>query len=372
VTIEVGGIAFDREGSSNAPLNATDTITNVQILTNEEGSDLGSAAGVQGKVVFPSRRTGQKFEFRGSYTGWDEEANVAGPNFNSPFVLGGIFRLSDLIGFDPANPAQPVNPVLPVGVTIEDLALSEIPLSTGDITALELVWPGLPDSFFVDGVSAPPFGDIFDVESINSRYQSDYASLELMSRRNTRPGLTWLYGPRYISVNEESQITALGTAPTRIFFAPGTVVDTGATEQATAASRTDTRNSLIGLQLGLEYNMPISQDIYFQISGRGGAFYNSSSVARSASPLLQTSQTNAGDFSALDRDTDSGESWLAEINIRGYVDLIPNTLSAYAGYDVLFIDQLALAPDQSISIDEVDTSGDLFARGFSFGVKMNY
>jgi len=43
-----------------------------------------------------------------------------------------------------------------------------------------------------------------------------------------------------------------------------------------------------------------------------------------------------------------------------------------AGYDVLFIDELALAPDQSISIDEVDTSGDLFARGFSFGVKMNY
>ena len=192
-----------------------------------------------------------------------------------------------------------------------------------------------------------------------------------MSRRNTRPGVTWLFGARYVSLDEQSEVSALGVSPTRVFFPPGTP-DFGTTLGTTAGVRSETHNSLIGLQVGLEYNLPVSKDIYLQVSGRAGAFYNSVSVDRSVSPLLPGIIPGASDFVPTGSENDSGEAWLAEINIRGYVDFIPNTLSGYAGYDLLFIDELALAPNQSLAGLPIDRSSELFARGFSFGLKMNY
>lgn len=424
LTAEFGGIAYDREGSSNSPLSVVDTISTEDVLSAEQGSDLGSAAGLQGKIIFPSRKTLQTFELRGSYTGWDEEAEIENANLDSPFFLGGIFQIPDQAEFDLATAN---NPILPIGVLDSDLSQAIIPitLNNGDVSTLSLVWPGLPASITADGVSPPALQDIFDINEVTSSYRSDYTSIELMSRRNTRPGVTWLFGPRFISIREQLEITTNGTSPTRIFQTPGVgftdafgfplpffipvpfdqitpdgdggfvdanddpvtatglpldddgnqlvfPIDSTGTVDATAASRTETQNSLIGLQIGLEYNMPVSQDIYFQLSGRGGLFFNSSTVDRAASPLRQISSTNSNDFATQESADASGESWLAEINIRGYVDLIPNTLSAYAGYDLLFIDQLVLAPNQTVAQDEVDQSGELFARGFSFGVKMNY
>ena len=399
VTLEFGGIAFDREGDSGTPLTISDTVTNVNTLTTEQASDLGSAAGVQGKVVFPSRRTLQTFELRGAYTGWDEEAVVSGDNIASPFFVPGLLQLEDLLDADITD--EPLSTILPIGVLQQDLDQFTIPLTTafdGDVSTLSLVWPFLPADVFADGVSPPTLDNIFDIQSVTSRYQSDYVSIELMSRRNTNPGVTWLFGPRFVSVREEVAITTTGISPTRIFFVEnptqfiplldedgepvededGDVIfievplDVSGNEQATLATRTEAQNSLIGLQVGLEYNMPVSQDVYFQISGRTGLFANTASVVRSFSPLRQTSSFNANDFVTRDEDSDTGEAWLAEINIRGYVDVIPNRLSCYAGYDLLFIDEIALAPDQLVSPDVVDTSGDLFARGFTFGAKMNY
>ncbi len=369
VTIEFGGIAFDREGLSDSLVVATDSATGATLLTGDEATDLGSAAGVQGKIVFPSRRTLHTFELRGSYTGWDEDFIVANSNLESAFVLGGIVQVAELAGIDVNNP---MNPLLPPGITAADLAVPNIPLATGTVSALSLVMPRLPDGLFVDRLAGPDIEDFFDVRELSSKYQSDYTSIELMSRRNHRPGLTWLCGPRFISISEDSEITTLGTSPTRIFLPPSTTPLPTGTLDATAAVRSETRNSMIGLQLGLEYNMPITQDVYIQVSGRGGAFYNSMHVGRSASPLLPTIATNATDFTAQINDSDSGEAWLAEVSIRGYVDLIPNSVAAYAGFDAVYIDQVALAPAQSVVLTGIENSGELYARGLSFGLKMNY
>ena len=409
VTIEFGGIAFDREGDSDSPLTISDTVTNVNTLTNEQGTDLGSAAGAQGKVIFPSRRTHQTFELRGAYAGWDEERTISGDNIGSPFFVPGFLQIEDFIGFDITE--EPLSTILPVGVLQQDLNQFTIPLTTafdGDVSTLGLVWPFLPADIIAQGVSPPTFDNIFDIDSVNTRYESDYVSVELMSRRNTKPGVTWLFGPRFVSVQEEVAVTATGISPTRIFFDPfnppftfvfdedgeqvfedattGEIVDEdddnaipqivftdiSGSEQATIATRTSTRNSLIGLQVGLEYNFPVSQDVYFQISGRTGIFANSASVARSVSPLRRTTSLDSNDFVTRDKSSDTGTAYLAELNIRGYVDVIPNQVSCYAGYDLLFVDEIALAPDQLVSPDVIDTSGDLFARGFTFGVKMNY
>jgi hypothetical protein len=422
VTIEFGGIAFDREGDSDSPLSISDTVTNVNTLTNEQASDLGSGAGVQGKVIFPSRRTLQTFELRGSYTGWDEEAVATGDNIGSPFLIPGLLQIEDLIDADITE--EPLSTILPIGVLQSDLELFTIPLTTafdGDVSTLSLVWPFLPDDILAEGISAPTLENIFDVQSLTTRYTSDYTSIELMSRRNTNPGVTWLFGPRFVSVREELQITAAGTSPVRIFQTPGVFftdvfgnpvipvppgditvdgdgfadpdgnpvtvdglpldddgnlqafpVNSFGTEESTLATRTESRNSMIGLQIGLEYNLPITQDIYFQMTGRTGLFANTASVTRSASPLRQASSFNANEFVTRDENSDTGEAWLAEFSVRGYVDVVPNRVSCYAGYDLLFIDEIALAPDQVVSPDVVDTSGELFARGLTFGVKMNY
>ena len=409
ITTEIGVIAFDREGLSDSPLSITDTVTNTVFLSSEQASDLGSAAGVQGKIIFPSRRTQQTFELRGLYTGWDEVNTVTGDNINSPFFVNGIFQIEDFNGFDLAND-QLVAP-LPIGVLQSDLALATIPLTTGfdgTVTTLSLVWPGLPGDIFADGVSPPSLSQIFDIDTVTTSYQSDFFSVELMSRRNTRPGVTWLFGPRFVSVREEASVTATGLSPTRIFFdqfnppftfvfdgdgdqvfidaTTGEVVDEdddnaipqivftdiSGSEQATAATRAETQNSLIGLQIGLEYNVPVSQDIYFQISGRGGLFFNAARATRSLSPLRQASSNGFDSFTTRESDTSSGESFLAEFSARVYADLIPNSVSCYAGYDLLFIDQLAFAPNQSVATNGVDRTSDLFARGFTFGVKTNY
>ena len=372
VTIEVGGIAFDREGRSDSPLVGTDSFTNATVLSDEQATDLGSAAGVQGKIIFPFRKTHQTLELRGSFVGWDQDTSITNSDIASPLFLSGILQVSEPVLFDPAGSV--VSSVLPPGVIDDDLMLETIPLTTafdGTVSTLSLVWPGLPLSVFADGVSPPMLDDIFDIQSVSTRYESDFASVELMSRRNTRPGMTWLFGPRFISLEEESEISAIGVSPSRIFLPPGSI-DPGTTQLATAGVRSDTRNTLIGLQVGLEYNFPVTRDVYFQVSGRAGAFYNSINVDRSVSALLPTVVAGATDFAPISRDNDSGEAWLAEINVRGYVDFIPNTLSGYAGYDLLFIDELALAPNQSVAGLPIDSSSELFARGFSFGLKMNY
>ena len=205
-----------------------------------------------------------------------------------------------------------------------------------------------------------------------------------------------MFGPRFLSVQERFEVTASGTSTTQFFFPPGAApfnftfdadgalvvddddvpitvpIDLTTGTDATAATRAETRNSLIGLQIGLEYNLPVSQDIYFQVSGRGGIFFNSAQTTRSVSPLREATDVNSELFTTAEVDRDSGESFLAEINARFYADLIPNSVSCYAGYDVLFVDQLALAPNQSVAVGGVDRDSDLFARGFTFGVKTNY
>ena len=381
VTVEFGGIAFDREGESDTPLSVVDTVTTADLLSTDEASDLGSAAGIQGRVIFPAPRTLQTLEFRGSVVGWEEETSVVSDTLESTFFLAGIFQVEDLLNFDPT--VEPVNPVLPVGVTTEDLAQPTIPLTTafdGDVSTLSLVWPGLPPGIFADGISPPSFLSIFDVDDVETRYDSDYYSLELMSRRNTNPGVTWLFGPRFVSVTEDFEVTANGSSPSRIFSPPifdpvtGDVLDFfgGATEDSTAAVRTETRNSLIGLQLGLEYNFPITQNIYLQATGRGGIYLNSATADRLTSPLRQRSSQFANDFTTLTTEDDTSEAYLAEFSARAYGDIIPNRLSAYAGYEVLYIDNIALAPNQSVIIDSVDQDSELFARGFSFGMQMNF
>ena len=369
VTIEFGGIAMDREGLNDSTIVATDSFTQGSLLSSEQATDLGSAAGVQGKIIFPTRRTLQTLELRASHAGWEEDVLVNNANLDTPFLLGGILQVADLAGIDAANP---MNPILPPGLTAEDLNIPTVPLNTGEVSALSLIMPSLPTGLTVNGLAGPDIGEFYDVREYSSRYQSDYNSIELMSRRNTRPGFTWLFGPRFISVSEESEFTTLGVSPTRIFFEPGSGIDPTAVQDATAGVQTETRNSMVGLQLGLEYNVPVTQDFYLQVAGRGGAFYNSMHVGRAASPLLPTVATNATEFTAQTNQSDSGEAWLAELSIRGYMDLIPNCVSVYAGFDALFIDQVALAPAQAVVLGRVENSSEIYAKGLSFGLKLNH
>ena len=156
VTIEVGGIAFDREGRSDSPLVGTDSFTNATVLSDEQATDLGSAAGVQGKIIFPFRKTHQTLELRGSFVGWDQDTSITNSGIASQFFLSGILQLSEPVLFDPAGSV--VSSVLPPGVIDDDLMLETIPLTTafdGTVSTLSLVWPGLPLSVFADGVSPP-------------------------------------------------------------------------------------------------------------------------------------------------------------------------------------------------------------------------
>jgi hypothetical protein len=247
--------------------------------------------------------------------------------------------------------------------------------------------PDLPEGVTIAGVGLPTGSDFYQVTQVNSRYESIYASIECMARRNTRPGVTWLFGPRMLTVDEKSAISTVGTSPLSIFdtglpsIPPTTPGDTPI--PASASTINEINNALFGLQLGLELNFPVTQDIYFQASGRAAALYNSTSVDRVVNPITPGPLTEIPDGipgnDLLSQDTvftsfnDSGESFLVEFSVRGYVDFIPNLLAGYAGFEGIFISDLALAPNQvSISNNRVDRSGEMFARALSFGLKMNY
>ncbi len=193
--------------------------------------------------------------------------------------------------------------------------------------------------------------------TVNYDYESDYFSIEVMRRQNISPGVTLMFGPRFVSTRDRVKLGG------SISIDPGD----GTTVDFTQTQTTEATNALIGLQTGLELNIPMNRYFYVNSFIRAGGYMNPTEVTTSVSDTVSTVETQTSQ-------TKSTGSFLGEVGGRLYVDIVPNSVSSYVGYEATWIDGVALAPAQLITTGAtgIQTGNTPFFHAISFGLNFNY
>jgi len=297
--LEIGAAGFDRPGVDSSIGVISDASTGEILFDSEDATSVGGAAGLDIKYQFETRG-GRTLRFR-----------------------------SILADFDTSNEIT-----------------SEFGLTSG----------ALP--FPTPGVSSLT-GD--DPERIQYDYESRLLSFELMSCRQIAPGITFVSGPRYVSIRELVETEIDG----EIDFQNGLP-----TVPATQVNTLSADNGLIGLQAGLEVTFPITRHLYTEGFIRAGGYYNPTEVGRSEQQIAAGQFIDPPAFG--DRLTKSTGSFLGEVGGRVFFNIIPDTVDSYVGYEATWIDGIALAPVQLLSTTSVDTANTLFYQAVTFGVRMQF
>ena len=188
-------------------------------------------------------------------------------------------------------------------------------------------------------------------DSIGYDYDSDFFSIELVTRRAVRPGFTVSFGPRIVSTKDFVEVSGSQDIGGVTF---------------TQIQTTEATNILLGLQGGLEFNLPLADGVRLQGFTRLGGYTNPSEVnIGTVDPAGTVTEGR------LSKQTGS---FLGEVGGRLYVDILPNTLSGYVGYEATWIDGLAVAPAQILSgtANGVDTANTIFFNAATIGLRMTY
>jgi hypothetical protein len=260
------------------------------------------------------------------------------------------------------------------GGTSVPLVTAPIPLASGEIDGGWAVGPrltaikhGIFDScwdlelayFGIDGfggtrnvvgatsyLTNPAF--VFAAAPVSVTYNSELQNFEVNGRRAYSDWVTWFVGFRALSIDE------LLTAN----------INAGASTHAVA-----TRNRLYGAQLGIDALLLDCDCWYVNAVGKAGIYGNSAEQVT----------TTAGLGAALPLITYAGSdtSFVGEIGINANYQLT-DRLSVLAGYNLLWVNSLALAPDQlaatnvNTGVGALDVGGNLFYHGFNVGLEYGW
>jgi hypothetical protein len=212
--------------------------------------------------------------------------------------------------------------------------------------------PNVESPFFPDGA--------FSIQQFDYLYDAELFSIEFMKRHTFQPGFVFMCGPRFLS--ERNTVTHETTAS----LSPGGGLPNILVTRESVASA---KNTLMGLQAGLEINRPISNGLYISGFVRAGGYFNPTKVQTS------TNDSALGLIESSKR-TKSTDSFLGETGGRIYMDLVPNVFSSYVGYEANWIDGFAAAPEQVLkgfgTDNSIETTNTIFFHGITFGVKYTY
>ncbi len=191
------------------------------------------------------------------------------------------------------------------------------------------------------------------VDNIDLTVDSDLYSLELSAKRTVLPGLTLTFGPRYFRLEELLR-----------FETDTTITNFFGTFQVLTQNDFEVQNSMIGLQMGFQFNQPITQLIYIQGHGKFGGYNNATSFTSIGSdnlggnPIINTIDKSTGSF-------------IGEVGGKLYMDLVPGMIRSYAGYEATWVDGVALAPSQALQfgapVASIETTNTLFFHQVNFG-----
>lgn len=188
--------------------------------------------------------------------------------------------------------------------------------------------------------------------SLQLDIEADYFSFELMRKREVLPGVTVSAGPRFISTSDS--INTFSNTPAGPLAGP-------------LFSEFEAKNSLVGGQVGLEFNRPVGQSIYVTLFGRAGGYYNGTRFATSAAPTAE------GFSNPIETNRNrSTESFVADLGGRVHFEIIPNGLSSYVGYEATVIDGITLSAENIFNPGRLDTNNTVFFQAITFGVNLSY
>jgi hypothetical protein len=203
----------------------------------------------------------------------------------------------------------------------------------------------------------PPAG-----ATINARYESELHSGELNYRYCSRSWLTLLGGVRYLQLDEEFGAQFLSVDPTIV--GPLTI-------------NSEALNDLYGAQLGADINLFESRDGNLRVSGIGktGLYYAHSENRQSVASF---NAAGAPVFAVASRDVDDRVALVAEAG--GQVSYkITGNVAVVVGYQVLFLQDVALASDQIAAGGNIaapsarlDTNGDVLFHGANAGLMFGF
>ncbi len=194
-------------------------------------------------------------------------------------------------------------------------------------------------------------------EVIFTNYNSEIYSFELNRKKSLGNGVTCYVGPRFLALNEEFATGFNQTVPTP--GGPFTII---------GVRDTDTKNSFYGMQAGLDLTYPIARNISIQGFGRFGGYGNSATFTTATSTNLSSTVTTT-EF------TDTTAAFIGEIGGKIYVEIVPNAVSSFVGYEATWIDGVALAPAQFIAAtgtSTIDTGMTSFFHALTFGLTFQY
>lgn len=153
----------------------------------------------------------------------------------------------------------------------------------------------------------------------------DLLSTEISLARKSGyfPQITWLAGFRYVNFKEKFEIHSI----------PFDLMPLNASDY-----KIRTKNDLYGFQLGMKFEQPLSERFGFKLHGKAGIYGNSAENKtffgdRNNTVILRDTRTKK-----------SGVAFLGELSLSGYYK-INESLSFVAGYNVMWIDQIARAVD---------------------------
>jgi hypothetical protein len=208
-------------------------------------------------------------------------------------------------------------------------------------------------SIYSDFGLSPP-GGFVDTDQASSHkidYDSRLDSIEVSVRRHWRilKG-AFLYGYRYVSIDEEFQYQTIGI-------------------DGELETKIDSKNRMHGMQAGLEFAIPCTACYSIEVFGKGGMYANCS---EQSTVIKASSLTDP-----LKEKKDKGRgSWGMEGGFKVVYELCPNMLLS-AGYQYLYFENIALAIEnfssQSPYGDEQDkisleNDGHLTYHGITLGI----
>jgi hypothetical protein len=212
-------------------------------------------------------------------------------------------------------------------------------------------------SFFGENLETP-FLPNLNPHDINYAYDSQLFSIEVNIRREWTPGLTFLIGPRFLSLQEhtefDSQTTIIIPPPQpNVEFVTRNVIDT--------------TNPLIGGQIGMEWDFQLSRDLYVNSYIKAGAFGNAARATLTSETTIQALLE--------ERRTKNSGAFVGEVGGRLNYSIFPSALSAFVGYQAMWIDGVALAPPQFINVNNdgaLFVANTPFFHGAVFGLEARY
>ncbi|MGI9515617.1 MAG: hypothetical protein ACR2NP_01105 [Pirellulaceae bacterium] len=233
-------------------------------------------------------------------------------------------------------------------------------LSMANCKAIELTYFGLQDwdetrivrgndNLRIPGDLAFTSPDFLNADQIQVDYSAhiDNGEVNLV---HTNSRLSVLGGFRYLGLNEFMRINSFDVA-------------TGDSDYII-----QTANDLYGGQLGLRLNKCVGP-LNVRLTGKSGLFYND------ASQLQWVADQNVGNIRTSRGDDHTSSAWIADLSLDAGICLT-HAVSLRGGYNVMWIDRLALAPDQLDFSDAansgtgISTNGNAFFHGFHAGFEI--